>query len=96
MVRYGLGATYRRDYTKALGQNLKVEYLRGTGNIAVPPIFNVARGLQAAQYDSVFYPGANNSAHGYTVTTGLFLTHHIELNARYDYYDRLPNIASQE
>jgi len=24
------------------------------------------------------------------------LTHHIELNARYDYYDRLPNIASQE
>jgi hypothetical protein len=27
---------------------------------------------------------------------GLFLTHHVELNARYDYYDRLPNIASQE
>jgi hypothetical protein len=53
---------------------MKVEYLRGTGNIAVPPTFNAARGLQA---DSVFYPGANNSAHGYTVTTGLFLTHAI-------------------
>lgn len=96
MVRYGFGAAYRRDYMKALGQNLKIEYLRGTGNIAVPPTFDAAPVLQAAQYESVIYPGANNSAHGYSLTAGLFLTRHIELNARYDYYDRLPDIASQE
>jgi hypothetical protein len=96
MVRYGFGATYRRDYMKALGENLKVEYMRGTGDIAVPATFNVAPALQATQYDSTLYPDSRNSAHGYTITGGVFLTRNIELNARYDYYDRLPNIASQE
>ncbi|MHB1496017.1 MAG: porin, partial [Acidithiobacillus sp.] len=42
------------------------------------------------------YPGSQNKASGYYVSGGLFVTNRLELDLRYDVYDRLPNIAQQE
>ncbi|MHB1581938.1 MAG: porin, partial [Acidithiobacillus sp.] len=41
------------------------------------------------------YPGSQNTAHGYYVSGGLFVTRRVEVDLRYDYYNRLPNIAAQ-
>ena len=96
MVRDGLGATYRNGYMQPGATSLKAEYMGGTGNIEAPPIFGVAPTLTAGQDQSTFYPGSNNRAYGYDISSGLFVTNHVELNLRYDYYDRLPNLAAQE
>ncbi|MHB0991158.1 MAG: hypothetical protein ACYC3O_06730 [Burkholderiales bacterium] len=96
MVRDGFGFTYMNKFMHAGGRSLKAEYIAGTGNIAAPPAFNVAPGLGVGQYDTTFYPGSNNRAYGYDISSGYFVTNKIELNLRYDYYDRLPNLAAQE
>ena len=96
MTRDGFGATYREDYMRPWGRNLKAEYIRGTGDIEVPGAFVSGPGLTPAQYETTFYPGSNNTANGFDATAGLFVTSNIELNARYDYYDRLPNLPSIE
>ncbi|OIQ67328.1 hypothetical protein GALL_510940 [mine drainage metagenome] len=96
MKREGFGATYRRGYMEAGGKSLKVEYMQGSGNIMAPAVFNQSPALLPAQYQTTFYPGSENKASGYYFTAGLFVTDKIELNARYDYYDRLSNIPSQE
>jgi hypothetical protein len=47
-------------------------------------------------YDEVVYAGSNNTANGYDISGGYFLTKRIEAVLRYDYYDRLPNNAAAE
>ena len=84
-----------RNFMQAGGRTLKAEYIAGTGDIAAPAAFNFAPGLDAGQYDTTFYPGSNNRAYGYDISAGYFATNHIEFNLRYDYYDRLPNLAAQ-
>lgn len=96
MKRSGFGVTYRQGYMKTGGRSLKAEYMSGTGNIAAPAPFNQEPGLVPAQYQTTFFPGSNNKASGYYLSAGLFVTPKIELIARYDYYDRLPNLPSQE
>ena len=36
-----------------------------------------------------------NTARGYYISGGLFMTRRMEVDLRYDYYNRLPNIAVQ-
>lgn len=97
MIRDGFGMTYRQGYMVTGGRTLKAEFINGTGDIAAPAAFNQVPGVTSpAQYDTTFYPGSNNRAYGYDISTGYFVNRNIELNLRYDYYDRLPNIAAQE
>jgi hypothetical protein len=93
MIRDGFGATYRQDYMKTWGKNLKAEYIYGSGNIMAPGSFQSAPGLSGTQTQTSVYAGSNNIASGYAISGGLFFTPHIELTMRYDYYDRLPNLA---
>ncbi|MGC9207992.1 MULTISPECIES: porin [Acidithiobacillus] len=94
MQREGLGFQYLQGYMHPWGRQLKFEYMRGNGWIDAPSAFSQQLGLQPALYQTQLYPNVNNSASGYYVEGGLFLTKHIEANIRYDYYDRLPNLAS--
>ncbi|MHB1677611.1 MAG: hypothetical protein ACYCSS_08775 [Sulfuriferula sp.] len=96
MIRDGFGFTYRDGYMVTGGKSLKAEFINGTGDIAAPAAFNFMPGMQPAQYDTTFYPGSNNRAYGYDISSGYFVNRNIEMTLRYDYYDRLPNLAAQE
>ncbi len=96
MQREGTGFQYLQGYMHPWGRMLKFEYMQGNGWIAAPSAFSQQLGLAPALYQTQLYPGISNSASGYYVEGGLFLTHHVELSLRYDYYDRLPNIPAQE
>ncbi len=96
MRREGFGVTFRHGNMETGARSLKAEYMVGTGNIAAPAPFNQEPGLVPAQYQTTFFPGSNNKASGYYVSAGYFVSPKVELNARYDYYDRLPNIPAQE
>ncbi len=97
MIRDGAGFTYRKGYMQPDATSLKMEFFNGTGLIDAPAAFLQVPGVTTpAQYDSTFYPGSSNRAYGYAASGGLFLTRNVELNLRYDYYDRLPNLAAQE
>ncbi len=94
MQREGAGFQYLQGYMKPWGRRLKFEYMRGNGWISAPAAFSQQFGLQPALYNDQLYPNINNSAYGYYVEGGLFLTKRIEADVRYDYYNRLPNLAS--
>ncbi len=98
MTRDGFGMTYRNGYMVQGGLDVKAEYFEGSGNIAAPAVFNETPGMAAvpALYDEIVYAGSNNTANGYDVSGGYFLTKSIEAVLRYDYYDRLPNNAAAE
>ena len=100
MTRDGLGVTYMQGYMHQWGRWAKFEYMRGSGMISTPAVFSspvtVAPALQGpALSDAQVYPGSQNTAHGYYVSGGLFVTRRVEVDLRYDYYNRLPNIAAQ-
>lgn len=96
MTREGLGVTYTQGYMHRWGRWAKFEYMRGTGMIEAPAVFNTYLAAPSTLTDAQVYPGSQNKASGYYVSGGLFLTNRLELDMRYDFYDRLPNIASQE
>ena len=100
MTRDGFGMTWRNGFMQTGALDFKAEYFEGRGNIAAPAVFDETPGMAAAQtpalYDEVVYAGSNNTAHGYDISGGYFLTRQLEAVLRYDYYDRLPNLAAQE
>ncbi|WMT46914.1 MAG: porin [Acidithiobacillus caldus] len=98
MQREGAGFQYLDGYMHRWGRRLKFEYMRGNGWISAPSAFSQAIGLQPALYNNQLYTDISNSAYGYYVEGGLFLTKRIEADVRYDYYNRLPNLeaAGQE
>lgn len=96
MKRQGFGVTYRQGYMKTWARSFRAEYIKGSGNISVPATFSQDPVLTPAQYETTFFPGSNNKASGYYASAGLFVTPKLEVTARYDYYDRLPNLPSQE
>jgi len=94
MQREGAGFQYLQGYMHQWGRQLKFEYMRGNGWISAPAAFSQALGLQPALYNDQLYTNINNTAYGYYIEGGLFLTKRIEANVRYDYYNRLPNLAA--
>ncbi|HET9112273.1 MAG TPA: hypothetical protein VFN66_00225 [Burkholderiales bacterium] len=93
MIRDGFGMTYRDGYMQTGAKSFKAEFINGTGDIAAPAAFNI--GLPQVT-DTTYYPGSNNQAYGYDASAGYFVSNKIEMTLRYDYYDRLPNLAAQE
>jgi len=96
MVRDGFGMTARKGYMQQNGWSGKFEFISGTGNIEAPASFDGVAGVSPAQYDATFYPNSSNRAWGYDASLGWFFSKNIEAVVRYDYYDRLPNIATQD
>lgn len=110
MTRDGFGMTFRNGYMVKGGIDIKAEYFEGSGNIAAPSVFNESPAMASASasalqpvsngamglYDETVYSGSSNTANGYDLSAGYFFNHHIEGVLRYDYYDRLPNLAAQE
>ena len=97
MTRDGLGVTYMQGYMHQWGRWAKFEYMRGSGMISTPSVFSSFPGAPSTGVltDAQVYPGSQNTAHGYYVSGGLFVTRRVEVDLRYDYYNRLPNIAAQ-
>ena len=94
MQREGVGFQYLQGYMHPWGRQLKFEYMRGNGWIDAPAAFSQQLGLAPALTQAQLYPNLSNTAAGYYVEGGLFLTKNIEMNLRYDYYDRLSNLAA--
>ncbi len=96
LQRDGAGVALRRGFMQPGATSLKIEYMEGRGTIVAPPPFQPAPGLLPAQQDSTVYAASSNQARGYDVSAGVFVTRRVELDARYDAYDRLPNLAAAE
>ena len=96
MQRDGFGIALHRGFMVPGASTLKLEYMEGRGLIVAPPPFQSAPGLLPAQQDSTVYAASSNQAHGYYASAGVFLTRRVELDARYDVYDRLPNLPAAE
>ncbi|MBU2839875.1 porin [Acidithiobacillus thiooxidans] len=96
MNRYGVDVQYLQGYMHQWGRQFRFQYMRGTGWISAASAFSSAPGLAAPLTNTQLYPGSQNTANGYMLEGGLFLTKHIEANLRYDYYDRLPNDPAQQ
>ena len=102
--RYGVGAQYRSGFMTPGALRVTGELMRGTGWILSPAAFLEPAagysGTPQAGCDSggsnplcteTLYPGANNAAVGGYIETGVFVTKHWDLEARYDQYDRMTN-----
>ena len=102
--RYGVGAQYRSGFMTPGAVRVTGELMRGTGWILSPAAFaGPAAGYSGTQptcgpgtksnglCTETLYPGANNAAVGGYIETGVFVTKHWDLEARYDQYDRMTN-----
>jgi hypothetical protein len=98
--RYGLGAQYRSGFMTPGALRVTGELMRGTGWIIAPagfagpvggPTCGSATNNSSGLCTETLYPGANNAAVGGYVETGVFVTKHWDLEARYDQYDRMTN-----
>ena len=85
-TRYGIGSTFHRGKLRISG-----EYLWGEGMIftGLNPPFASAPTYQIALADS-------NKAQGGYLEGGYFVLPKVELDLRYDYFDRLTNSAADE
>ncbi|MHB8254206.1 MAG: hypothetical protein ACYDEV_11025 [Acidiferrobacter sp.] len=98
--RYGLGAQFRSGFMKPGALRVTGELMRGTGWILSQAPFagpvggpnpGLANSNSTALDTETLYPGANNAAVGGYVETGVFVTKHWDLEARYDQYNRMTN-----
>jgi len=87
-VRQGLGAQMRTGFMQPWAMRVTGEYMQGYGMIPVAQTFPSA--------SATMYPGFNNRADGYYAESGLFVSKNIELDLRYDQYNRLTNSAADE
>lgn len=84
-----------QNFMHPWGRWVKFEYMRGSGMITGPAAFNETANMPPVLYEPSVYPGSSNTANGYYVGGGLFVTHRLEVDMRYDRYDLLPNIPAQ-
>ncbi|MDD2876531.1 MAG: hypothetical protein PHT60_06920 [Acidiphilium sp.] len=97
LSREGLGVTYMQNYMEQGGHWFKAEYMQGAGMIDTPPAFgiNLATIKTPSLYNTQVYPGIDNHAYGYYAGFGVFVVPRIDIDFRYDYYNRLPNNKAQ-
>ena len=102
--RDGIGAQYRSGFMTPGAVRVTGELMRGSGWIlSQAPFSSAAAGYTGTQpvcsvsagasplCTETLYPGANNQAAGGYIETGVFVTKHWDLEARYDQYDRMTN-----
>lgn len=107
LKRWGLGGEYSRHQRQAGGYSLHAGYLRANGWILAPAPFRydatTAGGYSGAvlgAYNNLtqwtLYPGSDNTAWGAYAQGGYYVAHNIELQLRYDQYNRLTNQPALE
>ncbi len=107
LKRWGLGGEYSRHQRQAGGYTLHAGYLRASGWILAPAPFqydaataNNYSGAALGAYNNLtqwtLYPGSDNTAWGAYAQGGYYVTHNIELQLRYDQYNRLTNEPALE
>lgn len=103
--RWGLGGEYGRHQRQAGGYIMHAGYMQASGWILAPAPFqydaNTAAnysGQALGGYNNLtqwtIYPGSNNKAWGAYVQGGYYVTHNVQLELRYDQYNRLTNNAA--
>lgn len=94
LKRWGIGAGYSRHQRHPGGYTLHAGYLRANGWILAPAPFPYATGTPAPLTQWTIYPGSSNTAWGAYAQGGYYVTRNVELQLRYDQYDRLTNEAA--
>ena len=99
--RDGLGAQYRSGFMTPGAVRVTGELMRGSGWIlSGAPFSGPTNGTACTPGNPLctetLYPGANNQAAGGYIETGVFVTKHWDLEARYDQYNRLTNNPGAE
>ncbi|HUW79877.1 MAG TPA: hypothetical protein VMV54_03170, partial [Acidocella sp.] len=91
--REGFGVAYMQGYMHKYGRWFKADYIQGSGLIEAPAAFGLSAETYAAPnlYQAQVYPGIGNHAYGYSIRAGFFVLPKLEIDERYDYYNRLPN-----
>lgn len=87
--RWGIGGEYGRHQRQPGGYVLHAGYLHASGWILTPAPFKGSG--PAPLVDWTIYPGSDNTAWGAYAQGGYYVTHNVELQLRYDQYDRLTN-----
>lgn len=107
LKRWGIGGNYSRNQHKPGGFSIHADYMQAKGWILAPAPFQYD-GATAANYSGpalggydnltqwTLYPGSDSKATGYLVQGGYYLSKNIELQLRYDRYNRMTNNAALE
>ncbi|AOV16171.1 hypothetical protein BJI67_03005 [Acidihalobacter aeolianus] len=105
--RWGFGGEYGRHQRQAGGYIMHAGYMQASGWILAPAPFQYDASV-ASQYTGpalggynnltqwTIYPGSDNKAWGAYIQGGYYVTHNIQLQLRYDQYNRLTNNAALE
>ncbi len=102
--RFGGGAQFRSSFMTPGAMSATGEWMRGNGWILVPAAFGLPPGGAVCGAGTTgnplctgsIYPGHNNQADGWYLQGGVFATRNVQLEVRYDQYNRLINSAANE
>ncbi len=94
-TRMGFGGMGRTGFMRPGAIRASAEYMFGKGMIFAGAPFR-STGINGAKQPVTMFPGDNNGGRGFYVEGAVFATHHIQLEARYDQYDRLFNDPMNE
>ena len=94
-TRMGFGAYARTGFMRPGAVRASAEYMFGKGMIFAGAPFR-STGINGAKQPVTMFPGDNNGGRGFYVEGAVFATHHLQLEARYDQYDRLFNDPQNE
>ncbi len=94
-TREGFGGMVRTGFMRPGAIRASAEYMFGKGMIFAGAPFR-STGINGAKQPVTMFPGDNNGGRGFYVEGAVFATHHIQLEARYDQYDRLFNDPQNE
>lgn len=94
-TRMGFGLYGRYGFMRPGAIRAAAEYMFGKGMIFAGAPFASTDGTATKQPVTMF-PGYNNGGRGFYIESGVFVTHHLQLEFRYDKYDRLFNDPQNE
>lgn len=92
-TRMGFSVYGRYGFMRPGAIRAAAEYMFGKGMIFAGAPFTSTSGVKQPV---TMFPGYNNGGRGFYVESGVFVTHHLQLEARYDKYDRMFNDPMNE
>lgn len=107
LKRYGVGGSWSMNQHKPGGFSVHADWMQAKGWIIAPAPFQYDAATAAnytgpalGGYDNLtqwtLYPGPDSKATGYVVQGGFYVQKNIELQLRYDVYNRMTNNAALE
>ncbi|MEJ2060887.1 MAG: hypothetical protein P8Y64_10445 [Gammaproteobacteria bacterium] len=97
MARFGVGGEFSRNQRRPMGFFVQGGYMGGYGMIMTGSPFADASCTSGAGAGCwKIYPDSYNRAWGDYLQGGFYVTHNVQLQLRYDYYDSLTNNKAAE